>query len=87
MSQRDKALDRLARLPKDYRWEEACRLLGHLDYTQLQGDGSRVKFFHDDGDMKYVISLHRPHPTSIMKPGAVRDLYEHLKARGVTNGK
>ena len=83
MSQFDKAKKRILMKPKDYTYTEAKNLLRHLgfiEYNKGRTSGSRVKFYRKE-DSK-VIMLHKPHPTDIMKEGAVDDLVVFLKELG-----
>jgi len=76
MSKADKLIARLKSKPKDFKWAEAVSLMTKLGYTQLEGDGSRVKFVAQN--TKRVICLHKPHPSSEMKQYAVIQLLEAL---------
>ena len=83
MSKRDKAIERLKRMPKDYTYSEAKQLLiqlGFVESTKGKTSGSRVKFFRSED--KTIILLHKPHPVDIMSPATVRDLLNTLKAKG-----
>ena len=80
MARRDKAIERLAALPKDYKWEEAISLLKGIGFDVYTNDGSRVKFFRE-GD-KATISLHKPHPGNTMPTYAVRAICEKLREWG-----
>ena len=83
MSKLDKAKERLLTIPTDYTYSEAKYLLGQLgfvEYTKGKTSGSRVKFFRQaDNEM---ILLHKPHPSSVMSVGSVRDLAEYLQRIG-----
>lgn len=79
MSRFEKAKDRIRLKPKDYTYTEAKTLLtlmGFVEYNKGKTSGSRVKFYREK-DQK-IILLHKPHPGDVMKPGAVRDLYNFL---------
>lgn len=83
MSTFDKLKQRIKNRPKDFTYSEAKTLLSHLGFeesTKGKTSGSRVKFFRPD-DLS-VIMLHKPHPGDVMKPGAVRDLVNHLEEMG-----
>ncbi len=80
MTKRNKSLNRLFSKPKDFRWAELCTLLKRLGYEQIQGDGSRVKFFHREKDS--LIILHSPHPEKVIKSYAIKDVIENLKGAG-----
>lgn len=67
MSQIQKLIDRLLSVPKDFTWDELNKVLIHFGYAEIKKGktgGSRRKFTDAD---KHVISLHKPHPTQIMK--------------------
>ena len=83
MSNLEKAKQRLRQIPKDYTYNEAKYLLGHLGYvenTKGKTSGSRVGFFRQrDSD---IILLHKPHPNNEMNVAVVRALAQHLKRNG-----
>jgi predicted RNA binding protein YcfA (HicA-like mRNA interferase family) len=60
MSKKDKRLERLLQIPKDYEWSELVSLLQSLGFVMEQGSGSRVSFFHPDRP-NVPIHLHEPH--------------------------
>ncbi len=80
MSKHDKLLIRLLSKPKTFDWNDLRTVLQGLGYQELQGSGSRVKFYH--AETKDVISLHQPHPGNDMKVGAIKDVANHLKEKG-----
>ena len=80
MSKLDKAIARLKEKPKDYSWVEAKALLSKLGFIEIQGDGSRVKFFHKERDL--VVMLHCPHPGNTLKMYAVKIIYNRLSEGG-----
>ena len=45
-----------------FTWPELKSLMGKLDWTLIQGGGSRVKFTKTVGKTLLLISLHKPHP-------------------------
>jgi predicted RNA binding protein YcfA (HicA-like mRNA interferase family) len=77
MSKRDKLITRLLEVPADFTWAELVTLLKALGYQETQGSGSRVKF--DNGRPEQLINLHKPHPGSIVKRYALRQLIDKLK--------
>ena len=83
MSKLEKALTRIASIPKDYTYEEAKALLKQLGFEEIQKgntSGSRVKFFRKtDND---VILLHKSRPKKEMKPRVIRQLKLHLQQIG-----
>ncbi|RDL44694.1 type II toxin-antitoxin system HicA family toxin [Marinomonas piezotolerans] len=58
-------------------WSEAKSFLESKGYRELQGDGSRVRFVHDE--TQDVIRLHKPHPGNELKKYAVEQLQEKLE--------
>lgn len=76
MSKVKKLANRLITRPKDFTWDELKTLL-QLEFKEIQGSGSRVKFFHPDKNC--LIQLHRPHPQKILKPYIIREVLETLK--------
>jgi hypothetical protein len=80
MSTLQKDLQRLKSQPKDYRWSELMNLLGKLNYEIRQGEGSRVKFYHQETNS--LISLHRPHPQDILKHYAIKQVIQALQNAG-----
>lgn len=82
MSKHEKFLNRLraSPTPRDILWSELKSYLTHLGYKEKRGDGSRRKFIH--ADRKLVISLHEPHPESVIKSYAVNQVIDHLRQAG-----
>lgn len=76
MSKIDKLLARLRSEPKDFTWDEAVSLLNHHGFELFKNGGSRRKFVHST--TKKVVSIHEPHPSSILKPYVVSILIEAL---------
>ncbi len=63
-------------------WNDLVTLLSQLDYQKIERAGSRVVFVHQDSNIP-SIHLHRPHPENHIKGGALKDIKQHLKNRGV----
>lgn len=76
MSKKEKLIQKLL-LAKTFKFSELVTLLKMLGYTELQGDGSRVKF--DNGKPEDLINLHKPHPGNEMKVYAVKQVKEKLQ--------
>ena len=79
MGTKDKLLDRFIRMPKDFTYEETVRLLkifGYSEYNKGNSSGSRVQFVRSGGD---ILNFHKPHPSSIMKLGTMKSIFNHLK--------
>jgi hypothetical protein len=80
MSRKEKLKERFRTIPADFTWKELCSLLNGLGYEMLAGSGSRRKFYKKStGDL---ISLHEPHPGSIVKKYALKEVHEHLEEKG-----
>ncbi|MBQ7728282.1 MAG: type II toxin-antitoxin system HicA family toxin [Clostridia bacterium] len=83
MSQFDKAVERLRSCPKDYTYDEASSLLSKMGFAidnKGKTSGSRVCFFRNSDGKK--ICLHKPHPGSIMKLYAIKELIIFLEGIG-----
>ena len=82
MAKIEKLLTRLLSNPGDLTWEELKKILSHFGYSEMKRGktgGSRRKFV--DGKNN-IISLHKPHPTNILKHYQTRDIITHLKEKG-----
>lgn len=82
MSKHDKVLIRIQAKPPacDIKWSDLKALLEHLGYEQLNGSGSRRKFFHKEKNA--LIVCHEPHPRSEVDKGCVADVCQHLRDKG-----
>ena len=76
MAQMDKLIARFKSRPKNFTGDEFRRLLKSLGFQEIQGSGSRVKFFHQEKNC--VIQLHRPHPTPTLKMYVIKEALELL---------
>ncbi len=82
MSKHEKLLNRLLSLPRDFTWEELNRILSFYGYSEVKTGktgGSRRKFVNKELN---VIILHQPHPGNIIKTYAIKQIIEHLSAKG-----
>jgi predicted RNA binding protein YcfA (HicA-like mRNA interferase family) len=78
MSRRDKLIARLKDRPKDLTWAELVRLLegcGYSEVTTGKTGGSRRRFVHESAP---VITLHKPHPGSIVKMYVIDEVVRML---------
>ncbi|GHV12717.1 hypothetical protein FACS1894162_8770 [Bacteroidia bacterium] len=78
MSTKDKLIERLKKQPKDFTFDETVRLFILLGFTKSnkgKTSGSRVIF--ENGNDQFL--THKPHPASIMKEGAVKQMLNYLK--------
>lgn len=80
MSKIEKLLEKFKSIPKDLTWNELVKILNHLGYFEVKKKGktggSRIKFTNEDND---IISLHKPHPSNIVKQYVIRQLLEKLE--------
>lgn len=79
ISKRDKLIQRFLALPGDFTWQELVRMLKGFGYEQVSGGksgGSRVKFLHLTLP---PISLHKPHPTPVLKRYQLEQIAEILE--------
>lgn len=72
---------RFKRCPKDFTWQELVTLLEGLGFTELQGKGSRVKFFNEICDC--MIFIHKPHPNNVLKSYAIKYIWEILTKKSL----
>lgn len=82
MSKIQKLISRLVSNPADFTWKELSKVLGHFGYEELKTgktSGARRKFANEE---KHIISLHKPHPGSIVNKSTIKDVVETLKERG-----
>jgi predicted RNA binding protein YcfA (HicA-like mRNA interferase family) len=82
VSQRDKLVVRLKAKPKDFTWQELVRLLTAFGYAEAKRGktgGSRRRFVHPTAAL---ITLHKPHPGSILKQYQVEQIIETLTQEG-----
>lgn len=82
MSQIEKLLLRFMGKSKDFTWNELLLVLRFYGYEELspgKTGGSRVKFADYQ---KRIISLHKPHPTPIVKSYVIEQIITTLKENG-----
>lgn len=82
MSKKNKLIERFLSLPKDLTWDELVKVLDFYGYSELgtgKTGGSRRRFADDN---KNAITLHKPHPSNIIKQYAIRQVIENLKEKG-----
>ena len=83
MSKIEKLITKFLSEPKDFEWDELRKLLINLGYEEFNSgktSGSRVKFI---SDKQADISLHKPHPTPILKKYQIKQIKELLKREGL----
>ena len=82
MSRQEKLISQLLSVPKDFTWDELCKIVAFFGYNELTGgkrSGSRRRFVDSK---KNIITIHKPHPTHIVKSYAIREVIAHLKEKG-----
>jgi len=82
MAKKEKLLQRLLSIPRDFTWEELVTLLYYFDFQEEgkgKKGGSRRKFVDAHGN---VINLHKPHPRNILKEYAIKQVIERLRELG-----
>ncbi|MBP5230066.1 MAG: type II toxin-antitoxin system HicA family toxin [Bacteroidales bacterium] len=82
MGTKEKLVERFKRLPKDYTFDEAERLLtsfGYIKSNKGKTSGSRVLFSKSN---KLPIFLHRPHPQKTLKEYAIKQILNELIRNG-----
>lgn len=75
MSKSEKLIERFKKVPNDFTFDEATKLLSHFGYEMYnkgKTSGSRVIFYRKTDNRK--ILLHKPHDPTIMKRYAVNQL-------------
>jgi len=86
MGTKDKLIERICRLPKDFTWEELIRLLGIFGYKESnkgKTSGSRVIFIR--GGEK--IMLHKPHPNNTIHEYKLKEVIDFLTKKGLIKKK
>ncbi len=81
---KEKLINKLKSVPKDFTFDEAETLLGDLDYSRSnkgKTSGSRVVFTSNSHKTK--ILLHKPHPRNNLLEYQVKQLIEQLEQEGL----
>ncbi len=82
LSRIEKLLKKLLNKPKDYTWDELVVVLNHFGYKEVatgKTGGSRRRFADDNLS---AITLHKPHPQPVIKEYVIKQVIEHLRAKG-----
>lgn len=80
MSKKEKLVQRLLMLPKDFTFAELESLLIQLGFeidNKGRTSGSRIRFYNREKQLQYL--AHKPHPTSIIKSNALKDIVIYLQ--------
>jgi hypothetical protein len=87
MSAKEKLVNRFKGLPKDFTFDELCKLLNYLGYESSNKgkmSGSRVRF--SNRELKSIIDLHKPHASGIpIKETTLKEIYNNLFLSGLIN--
>lgn len=79
MTRKEKLKNRIRQLPKDFTFSELEALLLQLGFVKDdkgKTSGSRVRFYNSQLKLQYL--AHKPHPSSIIKEKALRDIVNYL---------
>lgn len=82
MGTKEKLIERLKHLPKDFTYDEAERLLtlfGYVKSNKGKTSGSKIMFI-DRHNRK--ILLHKPHPGNTIKGYALKNILDKLFRNG-----
>ena len=83
MSQKDKLIKKLKRLPKDFTFDEAATLLKYFEFVcsdKGKTSGSRVMFYREGFP---PVLMHKPHPQKELKTYQLKQLLEYLTQEGL----
>ncbi|KAA6328992.1 hypothetical protein EZS27_022170 [termite gut metagenome] len=85
MSTTDKLIERFKKQPKDFTFDELCKLLGCFGYEKSnkgKTSGSRVRFINKVE--KLIIDIHKPHSSGDpIKETALKEIYNKLVLDGL----
>ena len=79
MTKKEKLIERMRQLPKDFTFAELETVFLQLGFEKDdkgKTSGSRVRFYNKDKQLQYL--AHRPHPNSIVKEKALKDIVNYL---------
>ena len=77
MSKIKKTLAKIQTKPTDFTWNDLVRIMLHFGYQQIEGSGSRVKFYHSEKDS--LLSIHKPHNPKTLRPYQIENTIALLK--------
>ena len=79
MTKKEKLIERMRRLPKDFTFAELETVFLQLGFEKDdkgKTSGSRVRFYNEDKQLQYL--AHKPHPANIVKEKALKDIVNYL---------
>lgn len=80
MTKKEKLIEKMSRLPKDFTFAELETVLLQLGFEKDdkgKTSGSRVRFYNKDKQLQYL--AHKPHPSNVIKEKALKDIVDYLK--------
>lgn len=80
MSKIKKVLAKIHTKPTDFTWDELTRIMSYFGYKKLEGDGSRVKFYHKEKNT--LLAIHKPHNPTTLRPYQINDTISRLERDG-----
>ena len=83
MTKKEKLLDDLCSLPRDFTINHLNKLmksLGYIQYKRGKTTGSRIAFYHQE--KKLILNLHKPHPSNELKIYQIKEVIKFLKKAG-----
>ena len=83
MTKKEKLLDHLCSLPRDFTINHLNKLmksLGYIEYAKGKTSGSRIAFYHQE--KKLILNLHKPHPVIELKIYKIKEIIKFLKRAG-----
>ncbi len=83
MTKKEKLLDHLCSLPRDFTINHLNKLMKSLGYIQDKRgktSGSRIAFYHQE--KKLILNLHNPHPGNELKIYQIKEVIDFLKRAG-----
>jgi len=81
LSKKQKLLERIKKIPKDFTFAEAKSLMESFGYVMSTGgktSGSRVKFYLG----KKIFTMHKPHPRKELLEYQIKEIIAELKEEG-----
>ncbi len=87
MGRDEKLIEKLLSIPSDFNWDEIVKVLSIFGFAERKTGktgGSRRKFVNE---RNRVISLHKPHPSNIVKRYALKQVIDVLVNEGKISEK
>jgi HicA toxin of bacterial toxin-antitoxin, len=81
MSKKQKLIDRLSSIPKDFTWDELVCVLDGYGYELQKSKGSSRRAFLNKYN-KHTFYFHKPHPSNLVKRYILDEVIKTLKDQG-----